>query len=311
MRKIGIIGLGHVGATVAYTLVTKGIADELVLIDQNEEVAQAEKLDLEDTQAGLITHTQIMIQDFSQLRDAAIVILAAGDSSIFSSGDVNNRQAELVVTSRVVEMVAPKIMASGFHGILLNIANPCDVVTTYLQRLTGLPYQQVFGTGTLLDTMRMRRTLAAILHVFLQDIQGYNLGEHGESQFTAWSTITVGTRPIKDLLAQHDTDIPGLEKTIRSRAWQIINGKGFTNYGIAAAAVTVIQAIFSDAHTTLPVSSWDAEHQLYIGQPTLIGRTGVLRVVDVGLTKVEQQEFNHSAVYIQKHLNSLAASSLR
>lgn len=271
MRKIGIIGLGHVGAAVAYTLVTKGIADELVLIDQNEAVVLAEKLDLEDTQAGLATHTHIITQDYWQLRDADIVIMAAGDISIFSDGK-NNRQAELRITSQIAEETAPKIMASGFNGILLDITNPCDVVTTYLQRLTGLPQQQVFGTGTLLDTMRMQRTLANELHVSLQDIQGYNLGEHGESQFTAWSTITVATRPI------------------------------------AAAAVTVVQAIFSDAHVTLPISSWNSEHQLYIGQPTLIGRTGTLRVVDVALTEQEQQKFNHSATYIQQNLDSLVAN---
>lgn len=307
MRKIGIIGLGHVGAAVAYTLVTKGIADELVLIDQNEAVVLAEKLDLEDTQAGLATHTHIITQDYWQLRDADIVIMAAGDISIFSDGK-NNRQAELRITSQIAEETAPKIMASGFNGILLDITNPCDVVTTYLQRLTGLPQQQVFGTGTLLDTMRMRRALANELHVSLQDIQGYNLGEHGESQFTAWSTITVATRPIAEVLAQRNTDFTALEKAIRTRAWQIISGKGFTSYGIAAAAVTVVQAIFSDAHVTLPISSWNSEHQLYIGQPTLIGRTGTLRVVDVALTEQEQQKFNHSATYIQQNLDSLVAN---
>ncbi|MFL2029029.1 lactate/malate family dehydrogenase [Loigolactobacillus zhaoyuanensis] len=310
MRKIGIIGLGHVGAAVAYTLVTKGIADELVLIDKSDQIVQAEKLDLEDTQAGLVTHTQITTQDYTQLRDAAIVIMAAGDISIFSDGK-NNRQAELKITSRIAEEAAPKIMASGFDGILLDITNPCDVVTTYLQRLTGLPQQQVFGTGTVLDTMRMRRAVAGELQVSLQDIQGYNLGEHGESQFTAWSTITVATRPIKEVLAQHNTDITALEKTIRSRAWQIISGKGFTSYGIAAAAVTVVQAIFSDAHITLPVSSWNAEHQLYIGQPTLIGRAGVLSTVDATLSAEEQQAFNNSATYIQQNLDSLAASQLQ
>ncbi|MFC6170285.1 lactate/malate family dehydrogenase [Loigolactobacillus jiayinensis] len=308
MRKIGIIGLGHVGAALAYTLVTKGIADELVLIDRNDQVAHGEKLDLEDTQAGLTTHTQIIIQDYWQLRDADIVVIAAGNISIFDSG-VNIQQAELRVASQIIAEAAPQIMLSGFNGILLNITNPCDVSTTYLQRLTNLPHQQVLGTGTLLDTMRMRRAIAEELSISPKDVSGYTLGAHRKAQFTAWSTITVGTQPIKHALAQHCTDLVALEKAIHDRAWQIIDGKGFSSYGIAGATITLIQAIYSDAHVTLPVSSWNTDHQLYIGQPTMIGRTGALRVVDIDLPQEEQAAFNHSASYIQQNLDLMVASS--
>ena len=307
MRKIGIIGLGHVGAALAYTLVIKGITDELVLIDKTDRIAYAEKLDLENAQIGLQTHTQITIQDYCQLRDAAIVIIASAEKTPTSRSEIAIKQQQ---NQQMLAKLAPQIMASGFYGILLNMTDPCDVMSTELQRLTNLPQQQVFGIGTLLDSMCMQRTIAETLFVSPQNVQGYMLGEHADQQFTAWSTINVNTQPIANVLGRCKLDYQALETTIQQRAEQIITGKGYINYSVATAIILVIQAIFSDAHLLLPLSSWDPLHQVYISQPTLIGRPGVLRIIDVALTASEQQAFEQAASSIQHKLMAEKTTAL-
>ncbi|KLA47694.1 hypothetical protein P869_08060, partial [Ligilactobacillus ruminis S23] len=145
MRKFAVIGLGHVGATVAYTLVTKGLADELVLIDSNDDKCMAEQYDLLDSLGRLDTHTKIKVQDYSELKDADIIITAFGNIAALSlDGD---RFGEFNINTAAAADVGPKIKESGFNGVIVNISNPCDVIATLLQKYTGLPKNQVFGTG--------------------------------------------------------------------------------------------------------------------------------------------------------------------
>ncbi|AMV61221.1 L-lactate dehydrogenase [Pediococcus damnosus] len=197
MRKFGIIGVGNVGRTVAYTLVTKGIADSLVLIDKDRKRARAEQVDLQDAQARLSTTTQVSIQDYEDLKDVEVLYISAGDVSISTNG--GNRFDEFKLTSAVVKEIAPKIVASGFHGIIIDIMNPCDAVTSYLQKLTGFSKQRVFGTGTFLDTARMQRVVGEKLNINSRSVEGYVLGEHGNTQFVAWSSVRVQDKAIKEL----------------------------------------------------------------------------------------------------------------
>ena len=173
MRKVGVIGLGHVGSTVAYTLVTKGIADELVLIDSNEAKCTAEFYDLLDSLGRLDTYTKLSMNDYQALQDADVVITSFGDIKALAEG--GNRFLEYSFNCRQAKQVGTALKEAGFHGILINISNPCDVITGLLQHYTGLSRQQVFGTGTFLDTARMQRAVSMALDQNPHNIAGYVL----------------------------------------------------------------------------------------------------------------------------------------
>ncbi|WP_281165919.1 L-lactate dehydrogenase [Liquorilactobacillus sicerae] len=301
MRKIGVIGLGHVGATIAYTLVTKGITDELVIIDKNHDKATAEEYDLRDTLARLDTFTRIIPQDYQALHDADIIITAFGNiDSIRMDGD---RFGELKFNAQAVKEVAAEIKSSGFNGVLINITNPCDVITTMLQRQTGLSKQQVFGTGTFLDTARMQRAVGQALHEDPKNVSGYVLGEHGESQYTAWSTVEVKGHPITKMAQEVALNLDELDQQARRGGWLVFSGKHYTCYAIATCAIKLALAVLSDAHLACPTSVYLDQYQHYIGYPAVIGRQGIIELNQLKLTTAEQAKLDQSAKTIKEKLN--------
>lgn len=298
MRKVGIIGLGHVGVTVAYTLLTKGIVDELVLIDQNENKVMAEYYDFIDTIGRLDTDTKIKVQDYNELKDADVLVTAFGD--IKASVEQGDRFAELPINTKNAKEVGPKIKASGFNGIIINIANPCDVVADLLRQTAGLSSKQVFGTGTFLDTARMQRAVGQAIGQSPRSVSGYVLGEHGDSQFTAWSTVIVDGQSIDNLVEEYHLDLPKLDEQAKSGAWKVANGKGYTSYAISTCAVKMIQAVFSDAHLFMPASVYVDRFGGYVGYPAVIGANGVEKVVSLPLTKDEDEKLTKSATMIKE-----------
>lgn len=191
-NKVAIIGLGHVGATVATNIVTAGIASELVLIDEQDQVARANAFDLTDQQAYLATTTKLSFipyhDDWTTLADADVIIFAAGNIKIVLGNPndrSNNRVGELANSVRIVKEVGPRIKQSGFHGVMICISNPCDVIAQLMQQESGLPAHAVFGTGTSLDTARLHRAVATAVNKSITDVAGYVIGEHGETQFAA------------------------------------------------------------------------------------------------------------------------------
>jgi len=177
-RKIAVIGMGHVGSTAAHYIIANGFADDLVLIDTNTDKVTADALDFEDAMPNLPYHTNLIINDYTALKDADVIISAVGNIKLQDSPK-NDRFLELPFTSTQVKDVALKIKASGFDGILIAITNPVDVITSIYQAVTGLPKKHVIGTGTLLDSARMKRAVATALHIDSRSVAGYNLGEHG------------------------------------------------------------------------------------------------------------------------------------
>lgn len=296
MRKIGVIGLGHVGATVAYTIVTKGLADELVLIDTNQAKCTAEYYDLLDSLGRLDTFTHLTMQDYSALSDADIVITAFGDIKALAEG--GDRFLEYHFNTTQAKAVGSALKAAGFNGIIINISNPCDVITGLLQHYSGLPHHQVFGTGTFLDTARMQRAVAQALQQNPHNIQGYVLGEHGESQFAAWSTILVQGEPITQLAEKYSLHLADLDKAARDGGWLVFNGKKYTSYAIATCAVKLAQTVLSDAYLACPVSAYLEKYQCYVGYPAVIARSGVITLSPLTLTPQEQQQLDASATMI-------------
>ena len=204
-RKIGIIGLGHVGATLAHSMILKHTCDHLVLIDTNEKKVKADALDFCDTVANTGYPVHITVNDYAALEDADVVVSTLGNIEL-QANNTDDRFAELPFTSKQVVQVARDLKASGFSGVLLVVTNPVDAVTQLYQQYTGLPKEQVIGTGTLLDTARMKRAVADRLQVSPASVSGYNLGEHGNSQFVAWSQVRVKGHAITDLFSQEELD---------------------------------------------------------------------------------------------------------
>ncbi|MDN6028347.1 MAG: L-lactate dehydrogenase [Lactobacillus sp.] len=302
MRKVGIIGLGHVGATVSYTLFTHGYVDELVLLDQNRQKVEAEYNDLSDTLARNDSHVQLKWGNWADLRDVDIVVTAFGDiAATIKTGD---RFAEFDINAKNAKQVGAQIKASGFHGILINISNPCDAITTILQKTTGLSQQQVFGTGTFLDTARMQRIVGEALHEDPKNVIGYVLGEHGSSQFTAWSTVRVNNRIAVQLF--DEATQARLSAQPNKNSMKVAFGKGYTCYAIATCATRLIQAVFTNSRLYAPASVYVPEVKTYIGYPAIIGKAGVEAVIPLSLTSDEQAKLTSSASKIKKHLSQLA-----
>ena len=306
-RKVGVIGMGNVGSTVAHYIVAMGFADDLVLIDKNEAKVKADALDFEDAMANLPFHTNITVNDYSALKDADVIVSALGNIKLQDNPNAD-RFAELPFTRQAVKEVAQKIKESGFKGKNVAITNPVDVINQLYQKITGLPKNHVLGTGTLLDSARMKRAVAERLNLDPRSVDGYNLGEHGNSQFTAWSTVRVLGRPLTELADKRGLDLEELDKEAKMGGWTVFQGKKYTNYGVATAAVKLVNAILSDSLTELPVSNFREEYGVYLSYPAVVGRDGVVEQAQLDLTEEELQKLQTSADFIkEKYQESLQA----
>lgn len=266
--KIGIIGMGHVGATLAYTLCLQGLADELVLIDTNEMKVQAEYLELSDTVQNLNHHVKLIKNDYAALENAAIVVFCAGDIRVLETA--TDRLAELRVTSKIVEDVSPKLKASGFSGIVISITNPCDVIALYLANMTGFDKAKIIGSGTLIDTNRLKHRAER------DDV--LVIGEHGESQVA----LNVSSE---------------VEKLATGTGWEIYAAKHHTAFGISSSVARIIRVLKTDTRELLPVSSYDESENCFYATLTEFNlKDGVIRRV---LPQLNNSETNRLAQSIQ------------
>ena len=300
-RKVAVVGMGHVGATVAHYLVSGGFTDDLALFDTNEAKVQADALDLRDAMANLPYHTNLTVNDVSQLRDCDVVVSALGKSKLVDTPD-HDRFAEFKFTRTQVPLVAKMLVDNGFHGKLVDVTNPCDVITSMYQKLTGLPKEHVMGTGTLLDSARMRARVGEALKVDSRSVVGFNLGEHGNSQFTAWSTVRVLGKTVTKLAEERGLKLSELEERARQGGYLVYQGKKYTNYGVATAAVRLTNAVLNDALTEMPVSNYREEYGTYLSYPAVVGRDGVVEQLHLDLTPEEEAKLETSASYIKERL---------
>lgn len=295
-RKVAIIGMGNVGAAVAHGLIAQGAFDDYVLIDTNEDKVRADALDFQDAAANLNHHANITVNDYEALADADVLISALGNIKLQDNPNAD-RFAELPFTSKEVIDISEKIKSVGFSGVLIAITNPVDVVTSLFQHYTGLPKERVIGTGTLLDTARMKRAVGVRFGVDPRSVYGYNLGEHGNSQFTAWSQVRVKGQPIHTLTSENVLEEMATEAMKGGHT--VFYGKKYTSYGIASAAIRLALAVVSDAHEELPITNYYAPLDTYLSYPAIIGRNGVIEQVKLSLTDEEEAKLAHSAQFIQ------------
>ena len=295
-RKVAIIGMGNVGAAVAHGLIAQGAFDDYVLIDTNEAKVKADALDFQDAEANLNHHANITVNSYEALADADVIISALGNIKLQDNPNAD-RFAELPFTSKEVIEVSKKIKEVGFKGILIAITNPVDVVTSLYQHYTGLPKERVIGTGTLLDTARMKRAVGVRFGVDPRSVYGYNLGEHGNSQFTAWSQVRVKGQSISKLTSEEVLEEIATEAMRGGHT--VFYGKKYTSYGIASAAIRLALAVISDAHEELPVTNYYAPLDTYLSYPALVGRSGIIEQLQLTLTEEEEAKLARSAQFIQ------------
>lgn len=286
MSKIGIIGVGNVGATLAHVLMQKGLATELILLDKKQDKQKSEMLDLKDANSFFSTYTKVTIGSYEDLADAQIIISALGHIDLITADA--DRFAELKMNAPEVKQVAKELKRVKFRGKLLVITNPCDAMTELYYRSLDLAPNQVIGTGTLLDTSRMKNYVGSALNIDSRSVSGYVLGEHGDSQFVCWSSVFIGGKSIFDFAKDHNLDLAAIEDEARQSGYHVHAGKGYTNVAIAQATACIIEALLNDSKAIIPVSHYHEADDCYISTPAIVGKNGVESAVDINLTKAEQ-----------------------
>jgi len=313
LSKVIIVGDGAVGSTYAHALITQNIADEIGIIDINREKVEGDALDLMHALPYSNVPSKIVYAaDYSDAADADIVTITANAPQA-QFGKTLDRLVLLKNNIKMIKEITEKIMASGFDGIFLIASNPVDILTKVVQQVSGLPKGRVIGSGTSIDTARMRRIVADAIDIDPKNVHGYVLGEHGSSSFTAWSNVYVSTLPIVEWIGKNPQyqypSFEEMDQTIRDIGFDIFKKKGATFYGIAAVLARITQAILRNEKTIIPVSAYlNGEYgvkDLYIGVPAIIGRSGVRELVNLYLNDDELKAFQNSAKVLEENFLSI------
>lgn len=301
-RKIAIIGAGHVGSHGGYALISQALAEEIVYIDVDREKAVAQALDLFDSSTYLDRHVKVYAGDYPDIADADILIVAAGPLPDMKAGQ-NDRQQTLGATVEILKDIVPKIKASGFDGIIINISNPADVVAHYLQEKLGWPPKRILSTSTTLDSARVRRAISEATGYDQKSIQAYALSEHGETQFVPWSLVTVAGKPLLELIKEQPErfgklDLEEIALRAKKAGWIILGGKGSTEFGIGASIANVVKAIFGDENRILPISTLltgqYGYRDVFASVPCRLNNEGVAEVIELNLNAEEKAKFDTS-----------------
>jgi L-lactate dehydrogenase len=303
-RKVVLVGTGFVGMSMAYSMLNKGGVNELILIDIDKDKTIAEEMELSH---GLPFAPQKMVikaGEYDECRDAEVVVITAGIAQ--KPGQTRLELAE--TNAKIMKNITQNIMASGFNGIIIVASNPVDLMTYVVSKVSGLPKNQVFGSGTVLDTARLRYIMSDYLNISTKNIHAYIMGEHGDSSFVPWGHAYVGCKNIKDVLKDNNYPIQDLEeihKKVVNAAYEIISKKKATYYGIGMALSRIVKAVLDDENSILTVSTYLNNGQynqddIFIGVPAVINNTGVREVVELNLNEEEQAKLDKSCNIIKE-----------
>jgi L-lactate dehydrogenase len=308
--KVSVIGAGAVGASMAYAMLIRESAREVVLYDINEAKATAEVLDL--------AHGTQFTGSSSISGGADIATTANSDVIVITAGAKQNpgqTRLELAgVNFAILKSLLPDLLKQSPEAIIVLVTNPCDVLATAAQRLTGLPTNRVFSSGTVLDSSRLRWLLGERLGISTANIHANIIGEHGDSEFALWSQATVGNVPLLQWTLADGSSISREELdeiaySVKTAAYKVIEGKGATNFAIGLSGARIVEAILNDEHTILPISSvlnnYHGVSGIAMSVPTLVTRNGAVRTIDISMEPHEQELFEKSAAAIQASIDSL------
>ena len=305
--RIAIIGAGHVGSTTAYALMLRALVRDIVLIDSDASLAEAEAIDISDANA-LARPARIWAGNYSDAATARLAIITAGAAT-------HGSESRLSVASRsatIVRDCVDSLMAAGFDGILIVASNPVDVMAKVALVQSGLPAKRVIGTGTLLDSSRLQQALAARLNVAPRSIEALVIGEHGDSEVAAFSTARVGGLPLDRFASDNALNLFEVADSVRAAGYRIIDGKGHTSFGVATAIVRICEAILRDERIVLPVATLlSGEFELsdvYLSLPCILGASGVESVLVPDLNEDEVARLRASAEVIRKADASLGSN---
>lgn len=302
-HKIVLVGTGAVGSTFAYACTLLGIGQEMVIVDVARDRAEGNALDLTDA-LKFTAPKNIYAGDYKDAANADIVVITAGAAQKPGESRIDLISRNLQITKSIVTQV----MESGFNGIFLLASNPVDILTYLTWKLSGFPVERVIGSGTSLDTSRLCKQVAALLKVSPQSVNGYMLGEHGDSGFAAWSHVCAGGKTIAEWM-QADSSITqakldDIQSEVVNAAYEIIRLKGATYYGIGTALAQHCKAILNDEGTVLPVSTHiNGQYgikDIYIGTPAVLDRQGIRQVIEIPLNAKEQTLMAASAEKLQE-----------
>lgn len=288
-----IVGTGNVGASIAFAITQQRTAvNEIVLTDIVAKDAEGEAMDLVDALAVSPSYVKISSGTYKDAKDCDIVVITAG-----AAQRSNETRLQLLKKNvNILKGMIQQIMDSGFDGIFLVVTNPMDVLTYFALKFSGLPAERVIGSGTVLDSARLQQRTASYLNVNPKSVHAYQVGEHGDSEVTLWSLADVGGQKVEDLLDSGMRE--DISEFVRAKAYEIIERKGATYYGIASCVVQIINSILNDEMRVLPVSSYDGFSGTCFGWPSVVGREGVIRRLDVKLSEKE-------GIDLQKSINVL------
>lgn len=303
-RKAAIIGCGFVGSASAFALMQSGLFSELVLIDANHDKAEGEAMDIAH---GLPFAGQMKIYagDYDDIVDAAVIIVTAG-----AAQKPGETRLDLVNKNvNIFKSIIPEIAKRNYKGILLIVANPVDILTYTAVKLSGLPENRVIGSGTVLDTARLKYALGEHLEVDSRSVHSFIIGEHGDSEIVAWSSTNVSGIPVNDFCElrghfNHEEAMHRIADDVKNSAYDIIEKKGATYYGIAMSVKRICECIMRDEKSILPISSMmHGEYgisDICLSMPTVVGREGVETRVPIQLNEQEESALSASAEQLSK-----------
>jgi len=298
--KVAIVGAGAVGSTIAYSLILNNVAAEIMLIDINEERCKGEVLDLSDALAFSDT-SKIHQSSAQDARESDIIIICAGTAQ-----KPGQPRTELInINKKIVTSVIKDLTPLKEKTIIIVVTNPVDAMTFFAQQASNLPKNNIFGSGTFLDTQRLKGALSKKLHIAEQSIQTCVIGEHGDSQVPTWSSTYVGGKPVLDFPEINKEVLDKTMKEVRQKAYEIINCKGATFFGIASCVSALCESVLFDQKKVLPVSVFMEEFGVCLGIPAIIGRHGVEEIVPVLLNKKEKKLLELSAKKIRETIGIL------
>ena len=305
-RRVVLVGCGMVGMSYAYAMLNQQTCDELVLIDYNKQKADGEAMDLNHGLAFSGSHMRIWSGTYEDCKDADIVAITAGVAQ--QPGET--RLALLERNTAVFKSIIEPVTDSGFNGIFLIATNPVDVMTKITCELSGFNPKRVIGSGTSLDTARLRYLVGDYLKVDPRSIHGYVMGEHGDSEFVPWSQLHVSTKPVLDIIAESKgkycvEDLEKIEVDVRTAAYKIIEAKKATYYGIGIALNRLTKSILGDESSVQTVSAYlrgeYGQTGIFIGVPAIINAQGVQSVLECHLTADEQERFDASCNTLREY----------
>lgn len=307
-KKVAVIGVGMVGMSYAYSLLNQNICDELCLIDIKKERVKGEAADLSHGLPFAPSSMKIYAGEYSDCKDMDIVVICAGAPQ--EKGET--RRDLLQKNYKILKSIIDPVVESGFNGVFLVASNPVDIMTYAVYQLSGFPSGRVLGSGTTLDSARLRYMMSDYFHLNPRNVHAYVIGEHGDSEFVAWSNAMISVIPISGLEERNENmmeDLKRIAGDVRESAYEIINAKGATYYGIGMVLARLTRAILNDENSVFTVSAYlkgeYGSKGVYIGVPAVVNGNGVREVLQMALSEEEKNKFHESCNVLKEMIEEL------